>query len=498
MQLIKKFYTKLHTTIKANPIETVFITIIAIILVYSLIIGTVLGKADNGDFGRIYFYGGLMDKGKTYAEAYDGYFHKIYDIKYPSLLLPFGPNWVSGSLVLKLAVILSLIVKLVTGRLFIDVLSFDIRFLCILHIGIFIFSIYLILKSFKKWPLVQILCGIFAVLFFTDVNYISYFNSFFGEATTIAFLFLTIGSLLNLASKNTVERKDFILFFIASGAFLTSKSQQIPLLIFMVLIYFALYKFYKEHKKLILKSSIAVIVLCIASLLSINDYTNKNNIYQAVFTGVLYNSEDPVKDLEELGIDSKFAPLAGTGFYAEDLPFDPLGEEMLKDFYPNASRGKILLYYAKHLDKFWEQFVVSAEHAYDFYSLDSGNFEKGSYPNNKLFNNFRTDLVMNYKNLHTNIYIFLGFSIVFFIVLTYYFIRYKDKKTRLLALLSLLLLASGASQLILPILGSGRADFGKHLFMINLSYDIMLCVVVMYIGWLIIKLIRFFKIAKNR
>lgn len=481
--------------IKNHPIETIFITLLTIILVHSLLIGTILGKADNGDFGRFYLYGGLMDEGKTYEEKFNGFFHKTYNISHPGLLLPFGPNWVSGTLLLKIAVILSLLIKAATGRIFIDLLSFDIRLFGILHIGIFVFSIYLILKSFKKWPLVQILLGLFVLLFFTDVNYIAYFNSFFGEATTIIFLFLTIGSLLNLASKDSPKKKDLYLFFIASGAFLTSKSQQIPLAIFMVIIYFALYKYYKNHKKLILKSSIAVIILCIASLISINDYTNKNNIYQAVFTGVLYDSENPAKDLEELGLDSKFAPLAGTNFYTKDLPFDPLGEEMLRDFYPNASRGKILLYYTKHLDKFWQQFVISAENAYEFYGLGKGNFEEGAYPNNKLLNTFRTDLARNHKELHRNIFIFLGFSIVFFIALAYYFIRYKDKKIRLLALLSLLLLASGASQLILPILGSGRADFGKHLFMINLSYDIMLCVVIMYLGWLITKLIRLFKKA---
>jgi len=491
--LIKKFYTKLYNKIKSNPIEAIFIGLISIILIHSLLVGTILGKADNGDFGRFYLYGGLLDKGSTYEEIYDGYFHKNFNIRHPGLLLPFGPNWVSGTLLLKLAVILNLLIKAVTGRIFIDLLSFDIRYLAILYIGIFIFSFYLIIKSFKKWPVVQILCGIFAIIFFTDVNYIGYFNSFYGEAATIVFLFLTIGSLLSLVNKPSPEKKDFYLFFIASGAFLTSKSQQIPLAIFMVIIYFALYKFYSNYKKLILKSSIVVVILCVASLLSINDYTNKNNIYQAVFTGVLYDSEDPVKDLEELGIDTKFAPLAGTNFYTENLPFDPMGEEMLKDFYPYASRAKILLYYAKHLDKFWNQFVVSAKYAYEFYDLGKNNFEKGAYPNNKPFNTLRTTLARNHKSLHKNIYIFIGFSLVFFISLCYYFIRYKDKKTRLLALFSLLLLASGASQLVLPILGSGRADFGKHLFMINLSYDIMLCAVIMYLGWIITKLIRSFK-----
>jgi hypothetical protein len=304
---------------------------------------------------------------------------------------------------------------------------------------------------------------------------------------------LTLGSFLNLINKDLPSKRDFILFFVASGGFLTSKTQQIPLLIFMVIVYWGLYNYYIAFKKTILKSSLVVIVLCIATLMSINDYTNKNNIYQAVFTGVLMNSEDPAKDLEELGLDSKFALLAGTNFYTKDLAFDPMGEEMLRDFYPKASRGKILLYYMNHMDKFWQQFVISAENAYEFYNLSKGNFEKGKYSSAKLLNTFRTDLSHSFQELHRNIYIFIGFSFVFFLVILFYFIRYKDRKIGLLTLMLLLLLASGASQLILPIIGSGQADFGKHLFMINLSYDIMLGVTVIYSIYLLMRLLNLIK-----
>ena len=161
--MIKKFYTKLYNKIKSNPIEAIFIGLISIILIHSLLVGTILGKADNGDFGRFYLYGGLLIKEAPTKKFTTDIFIK-FNIRHPGLLLPFGPNWVSGTLLLKLAVILNLLIKAVTGRIFIDLLSFDIRYLAILYIGILSFLLpnY---KSFKKWPVVQILCGIFAIIF---------------------------------------------------------------------------------------------------------------------------------------------------------------------------------------------------------------------------------------------------------------------------------------------------------------------------------------------
>lgn len=490
-------FSTAYSLLKQRPIESLVLITLTIVLSYSLLLTPILGKTNNGDFGRFFLYGGLTDLGNSYEEIYDGYVHRIYKIGNPGILLPFGPNWVSGTIILKISVIISLLLKLSNGMLFMDLFNFDIRIQAILYCGIFLFSVFLILKAFKNSTAVKIVSSLFILLFFTDINYIAYFNSFFGEAATIVFLFLSIGSFLNLVNKNYPRKRDFILFFISSGCFLTSKTQQIPLLIFMAIVYYGFYVYYKAFRKTILKGSLIVAALCIATLLSISDYTNKNNIYQAVFTGVLMNSENPAKDLEELGLDIKFAPLAGTNFYTKDLAFDPMGEEMLKDFYPKASRGKILLYYTKHLDKLWQQFVISAENAYEFYNISEGNFEKGQHSTNKLLNTFRTDLAHKYINIHRNIYLYLVFTISFLLALLYYFIRYKDRKIRLTAIFLLLLLASGASQLILPILGSGQADFGKHLFMLNFSYDILLGISSIYLTDRIVRAIKLLKNISN-
>lgn len=451
------------------------ISVLAFILFYCLILNPVLGKADNGDFGRMYSLSGLSDMGQTYNDQYDGYFHKIYRIVTPGILLPWYPNVMSGCYITKVAVILNFI--LCSTKLG----FFDIRILAAIYSIIFITGIYLILKYNKLRLPAKIICGILAILVFTDGVYISYFNSFFGEATTISFMFLCIGSFFYLISRKEPNKYHFIFFFVSSLFFLTSKTQELPLLIFMWIIYFALYKFYEGYKKLIFKFTIAITVICAIAYVSISDYTNKNNIYQAVFTGIIYDSKTPNYDLKELGLDPKFASLAGTEFDTEDLAYDPVGETMLNEFYPNISMGKVLKFYIAHPDRAFEKICVSADFAYSLYDIDEHNYPKGEYNSNKFVNSFRVNLINKYPSIHRNIYIFICFSAIYLLVLIAYFFKTKKREVKLLTLMLLFILACGASQLVLPVLGSGLGDFGKHLFLINLSYDILVCSAIVWI-----------------
>jgi hypothetical protein len=68
---------------------------------------------------------------------------------------------------------------------------------------------------------------------------------------------------------------------------------------------------------------------------------------------------------------------------------------------------------------------------------------------------------------------YISFSAIYLCITIFYFKRNKDRSVRLLLLMLIFILASGASQFILPVIGSGHGDFGKHLFLLNLTYDAM-------------------------
>ena len=163
---------------------------------------------------------------------------------------------------------------------------------------------------------------------------------------------------------------------------------------------------------------------------------------------------------------------------------------MLEEFYPNISLGKILKFYITHPSRAWINITTSTDYAYSFSPMDYQNYVKGSTYENKFINTFRYNLIDNHLDLYRNIFLYIGFSLSYLIVIAIYFFKSKKKEVKLLSLLLLFLLASGASQLVLPVLGSGFADADKHLFSLSLSYDILLGTVIVWICNLISKWIK--------
>ena len=470
-------------------IEAFFIAILGIILFYTLFMNPIVGKCDNGDFARMYGQSGLMDFAKNPKDLYDGSVHRIYKINWLCFILPWAPNWVAGVLIAKISIFLYALFDITVSE------TFNISMQAFVYCVMYLTAVFMILKYKKMTKMMKIASGIFITVFFTDINYIAYFNSFFGEAAVIVFMLLFIGTTLNLISKENPGKFDVVAFFICSGGFILAKTQELPLLVFMYLVYGAVYYYYKDKRKITVIAVSIVTALSVLMFVSINDFTNMNNMYQAVFMGILRDSKNPEQDLEDLGLDKNLAYLKDYGFYDDTNPVDRTGEYLKSNFYSKMSSVKVLKYYLTHPDRMWEKMNVSAEHAYDFHEINKGNFEKGQYPNNKIVNTVRYNLIKKYPGIHRNIYIYLTFSAIYFVICLWYLIKYKKKETKILALMCIFLLASGSSQSILPIIGSGQADFGKHLFLLNLSYDVMIGVAIV---WFIYNIEKLFMYAIKR
>lgn len=467
---------KLKYIIEKYTLEIIILAVMGIILLQTLFIEPIVGKCDNGDFSRLFLYGGLKDTANNYLDMYDRTVHVKYALVNCGFLLPFGPNWVSSTLLLKAAEIICFLSLGFRNGLF------DIRYLALVYSILFLTGIFLIIsnKGFSK--LLRLVTGIYIILFFTDASYLAYFNSFFGEAGTIVFFFLTIGTYLLLIYSESPKKRYFIWFFIASAGFLTSKSQELPLLIFMLIIYGGLYFYFtdKSFRKCIIICTSAVVLICAGTYFSLDKFTNYNNVYQSVFFGVISGSKTPEKDLEELGVDSKFSVFKERSFYDRSGANDPQGEEMEKSFYSKVSTGKVLLFYIKHPDRLWVKITDSAEHAYGISALSKANFAKGKFTAEKPVNNFRLNLVNRFPEFHHNIIVYVIFSITYLAVIVFHYVKFKEKKIRLLTLMLLFILAAGASQLVLPVIGSGESDFSKHLFLVSLAYDTMVGIAIIW------------------
>lgn len=490
-----KYILKKLNYIKDNYlIEAIILIIIGLILLNTLFINPVIGRYNNGDFDRLMVYGGIGEKGNGYDKIYDGYMHVKYQIKYPGVFLPVYWDWVSGAILVKLAVVLSVFDNLFKATVF------DIRYLGFIYSAIFLIASFFILSYKRFSKITKIAVGAFIILFFTSTCYIAYFNSFYGEAGTIVFFLLNVGTYLFLITKKEPKIRHFVYFFIASGGFLTAKSQNLPLFIFMLIIYGSLYLCYKEakYRKSILIGTAVVFAFCFISYFSLTDTIKENNIFQSVFSGVLRESKTPEKDLEELGLDKKLVVYADHSFYNKDKGLDPLGEEMMRDFYPKASNWKVLGFYLRHPNILWDRIEDAAKNTYAFSKPGKWSFEKNKFNPNKKVNNFRIDFLEKYKALHHNVYVYIIFSIAYLGISAGYLIKSKQSDIKLLNLMMIFILVAGSSQFILPMIGAGHGDFGKHLFLLNFSYDIMLGIALVWCVHIILKLFSLAKFKINK
>jgi len=421
---------------------------------------------------------GVSDISQKYEDMYDNFVHSKYEVNL-SFFLPWGYDWTSEVLVIKLAILLNVI--------FFNHKIVDIRFLSIIFIIIFTFAIFLIIKYFNKVNNLQIfkwILGIFIFLVFTDIGYISYFNSFFGEATTFVFLFLTIGAAMYLLSSEKPTKFQVAFFMISSMFFLTAKQQNIPSLAFMCIFYARIWFLLKDknHKKLLLMLIGISIIISVFSYISIGKITTICNKYQSVFFGLLKDSPTPEKDLEALGIDKSFAVLKNTVFFDSGLPINPMDKSLDNTLYNKISSLKLLRFYLQHPQRLYTKISETSLFSFDYFEINKGNYEKDEYDkSNKKYNVFRTWVSIKYQKIYRNLFYIFIFTFFYFSILLFNYIKAKDKFKKAYIELLIIIGLIGLSQYILPIIVSGSGDLSKHLFLLNFSYDTMSTVAFMWI-----------------
>ncbi|NLA86239.1 MAG: hypothetical protein GX847_02935, partial [Clostridiales bacterium] len=167
------------------------------LMVFVLFGGRTIGLSNNGDFGRVMAASSLEFDSDDGAFAFDSTYRitlteqsaarNVFKIlfgaegfsNYPSLQIP----------IVRVSVVLNLILNKITGD---DMPLYRIEVLgmmhCILYAGVIMF----LMKQFRLGNRVfDILAKVFISIVICDVGYLTYFNSFYGEALQlICFVFL--------------------------------------------------------------------------------------------------------------------------------------------------------------------------------------------------------------------------------------------------------------------------------------------------------------------
>jgi hypothetical protein len=183
----------------------------AVLILYLIMIPSVVGVADSGDFGRVLGVTGLsvLNPNETYDQRYFHYAHQYFG---------YGGYTTGGyiSTHVILVAVAGLIGRVINGEVF------DIRVLGVCYSLLFIGAITLLVRnspqmdSRRNTLIVTVVMGLLLLFVFGDIGYVAYFQSFYGEPYAFIGMLLMVATAVAIASTDKPTGKLFMLFVIAA------------------------------------------------------------------------------------------------------------------------------------------------------------------------------------------------------------------------------------------------------------------------------------------
>lgn len=299
----------------------------------------VLGVADDGTLERVIKGAGLAYPKGTEVTA--GYFQRLYVWETER-----GTGYYSlQTMVIWIAKMLS---YLFTGGW-----EFDIRFLGVVYLILYLPALCIFVKAAADGLTTfgqKMVSEVFAVLIFTDVGYLTYFNSFYPEALILICLMYMVGAAINLQKKSRYEMVWLLLFvifginlcFVRRYCFLAGITGG----------FFVLLQYHRQENFGRRVSTLAfgtmLVLASFASLVWMERDFNETDRFHAMSRGVLESAENPEKALSEFGIDASYSLLTDASAY-EEFPLTTGENRALYDgFLDRYTTADIAGYYIRH------------------------------------------------------------------------------------------------------------------------------------------------------
>lgn len=447
--------------------------IVAIVLLFA---GPFIGVADNGDFLRIMGTAGLhyYDAAESYEDRFFGYAHALF--AYDEFLRGFYPS----------TQIILVVAARFMGRLW-NGEAFDIRVLAAIYTALLLVAGYVVIRAGKTED--RIAASVLALLMvfaFADVAYLAYFNSLFGEPVSFVSMLLVIGLGLMLVKSKRPSVTLLVLFY-AAVLFLTcSKTQNAPIGIGFALLglrFIALDR-EKRLRKLIIGLSVFTMLASVTMYAAAPKDFRQINIYQTVFFGILNESPDVEGDLNELGLPQRLSVLAGTNYFQSGTAIPQNDPSLQADFYDRISHFDVLWFYVRHPGRLVQKMEFASENGMSIRPYYLGNYEKSEGRDRGALS-YRFSGWSEFKNQYMphRLWFIVLFFAAYMAAALLEWQRAASARGRIRAELFLLLALTGIFAFLIPILGDGQADIGKHLFLFNVIFDMMFVAAVVWVVW---------------
>ena len=459
---------------------------LACLLVMSLVLFVPrIGAYNNGDFGRMMDAMGLVYMPEDYftpAVQYEKVIER-YDYLEPYDWTRIRPgkmeltqSWLSAGM-----------------RLLYDLadVPFSTAVLAVFHLLTLTLCFYqLVLAVHRHWGKGPALLGVvlYLILFCGSYN-IGWLNSLFGEGIAFVGLMLVLASsVYTLEHPASAGRRSGLLALAVSSVYLACAKAQYALLAPILLLWWAALAFFTSEsrkKRLLSLVSTALVAVFLGSC-AIGVYANNESIssqdtlYSGLLNGILLYADDPVQALNELGLDPGLAADKGKHPYLpKEEYYCPPRTEMAEELiYSKVSSTDYLLWYLRHPKAFWHLLDDTADasaQAMPDFNLYVGENNTESHRTVNKFNlwaSLRTKLTPRWFVLYI-----LLFGTLYLLCFAVMFRRGIPRQQKLYAGLLVVLIALGALQYPLPMVGNGHSDPVKQLYLFREVYDMVFLLV---------------------
>jgi hypothetical protein len=438
------------------------LVMVAAIGSYVLLAPPVIGLANQGDFARL-----MTPFGLTYPPNVvgDDRFWCFTDVAFDFTAPHISDPYFSSQMLFVAA-------ALALHRLVSKSPWFDIRWLALVHLTALLVVFWKLAGTLQNATEYGRTTGlVLATLMVADVGYLAYFNTFYAEPSAILSAMALVAFLFDALRQ---PRPGNVCLLAGSAAVLaTSKLQYAPFGLLMGLFFIAIPFLRREWRPLRALAIAAAALVAGAGILTA--FTARGGLaspplYATIFTGVLLDSDDPRRDLAELGIDPRAEAYKGS------TPFEPHNAETAGYFPGHCTFRRILKFYLVHPVSLFRRTSRVIRSVMSNRPHMLGNFQRGyGYSCGEKAKCFSMwDPIRARFNS-------LPLAGGFFLVTAAMALLFAIRNGSAYSYGYLLLAAMAGTSFYVAALGDG-ADYRKHMVLFHFLFDCAFCIAAMFVA----------------
>ena len=353
---------------------------------------------------------------------------------------------------------------------------FDIRILSFIYALILLLSVFYINKyiNFNN-KIADVIFALLTLFIVFDLSYLLYLNTLYLEGLFYVLFIFSIALYIKLIQSETPQWVTTLLFIAVSFVVCGLK----PVYMLLSIPYAAMIIYLVFKRKTVVYRIVTVSALVISLVFSfiggIQMSTPSTDKFHSLFYGVLYESASPENVLENFGIDSKYTSLAGKNHY-DKLEYNINDSKFKEEVTDKISIGKIFGYYVTHPQSYIKQFKYVGWNALETYPKYVGNYTAGSGKDAyAVAKGFRLYNSIKAKLFPKDVWFFWLIPLLLIALL----ILYNKKLNTGFVVMGIAVSIMNLILYNLPMLSGGLVDIARTMAPFNITFDIIVIMLVM-------------------